>query len=434
MKLLTKADTRICITASIISYGISYSIYTTLVLLNTFIFLILFRFEQADPNLFFNTTLLIYQLIFSLLLFRIKRIRKGLPFLYSDNTPFLDILLSLLVIFSFTLLGGTLLPTPIAIITTIMIPILFIVTFFLWKRNIARLYLERQKEKELEILYATIEENTTLIDKLQNDNQELAKIIHKDNKRIPSIENAVLSLLHNQQPLLQEEKETILEQLNTLKQERTQTIQHYGATPQKLPRTGHFLIDSMNDYMQQKALADQATFEVSITADMNFNPGVTLSERDFCTLFSDLIENALIAVRHSEQKNIAVSFETRNGYPAVVIRDSGIPFEPKVLLNMGRKRITTHAREGGSGIGLMSLFELLHKSKASLVIHEYPPQSGIFTKFVMVVFDHRHEYRIESPRAGALRNFCNRDEIIYTELVEESSEQLETMHQKSPSR
>ena len=56
---------------------------------------------------------------------------------------------------------------------------------------------------------------------------------------------------------------------------------------------------------------------------------------------------------------------------------------------MGKKRVTTHKGEGGSGIGLMTMFEILNKYKASYRLDESPDKDG-FTKCVKIILDNLH--------------------------------------------
>ena len=90
----------------------------------------------------------------------------------------------------------------------------------------------------------------------------------------------------------------------------------------------------------------------------------------------------------------------------VNIQDSGIPFEAETLTNLGVKKSTTHADTGGSGIGYMTVFEILKECGASLTITEYAPENYSFTKAVKIRFDGKLGYAINSYRANELAS-CN---------------------------
>lgn len=50
---------------------------------------------------------------------------------------------------------------------------------------------------ELESLRNELQEKIMLLDKLQRENNELSRLIHKDNKLIPAMENAVYEYLRS---------------------------------------------------------------------------------------------------------------------------------------------------------------------------------------------------------------------------------------------
>ncbi len=87
-----------------------------------------------------------------------------------------------------------------------------------------------------------------------------------------------------------------------------------------------------------------------------------------------------------------------------------IPFQPDTLLKIGKKRTTTHSDTGGSGIGLMTVFELIKKYNASFLIDE-SINNEFFAKNVSVVFDGLCEYRIKSTRPEIIKYCSDRKNI-----------------------
>ena len=78
------------------------------------------------------------------------------------------------------------------------------------------------------------------------------------------------------------------------------------------------------------------------------------------------------------------------------------------LRKMGSQRVTTHAGEGGSGIGLMTLFGILRTTGASFEIEEYPlgeenPDGKKYNKSVGVTFDGKGRLRLVTDRADELK-------------------------------
>ena len=66
---------------------------------------------------------------------------------------------------------------------------------------------------------------------------------------------------------------------------------------------------------------------------------------------------------------------------------------------MGENRITTHADEGGSGYGYVTIFEKLKKYNASLYITEHEPDTYRYAKRIDIRFDGMLNYNITSYRS-----------------------------------
>ena len=88
-----------------------------------------------------------------------------------------------------------------------------------------------------------------------------------------------------------------------------------------------------------------------------------------------------------------IVFGSENESFTVSIYDSGLPFEQQVIENLGKRRITTHRKTGGSGIGLMTTAQLLKKQNASLVIDESVDNES-YAKKVSVIFDGANQLRV----------------------------------------
>ncbi len=408
MKALAKLNIKLCITATIISYGVSYFIFTFSVIIISSVYGA-FMYEMT-LGILDAVLLFLLQAGISICLFRVKRIKKGFPFLFSNKTPFIDLFASSLIILFYSIISGVLQSIYIVVPIILAIVLTFVLLVLIWKNKLTKLYIKRQKDRELEYLYSTIEENKKFIDKLLNDNEKLSRVMHKDNKLIPAMKNVVIQLANKSK----DRENQVIEQLQELLHERTQIVQDYqSATKNTTLQTGYFLIDAMSDYMSKKAMQDNVNYTLQIDSDMKFIADGFISDKDFCTIMADLIENALIAVKQTNLKNISVQITKYFEHHAIIVSDSGNTFKPRVLYSLGIKRITTHSQEGGSGIGLMSLFDLKNKSKASLIIHEYSSDNKPYTKDIIIVFDNKNEYRILSPRSKTLLDDCIRKDIIF---------------------
>lgn len=90
---------------------------------------------------------------------------------------------------------------------------------------------------------------------------------------------------------------------------------------------------------------------------------------------------------------------------------NGQPFLPEFFQNFGLKAHTTHAGNGGSGIGLMDIWKLKKKYRASLVITEYAPGTYSYTKQISLIFDAKKHYIIQTYRRRELGQIRFRDDL-----------------------
>ena len=165
--------------------------------------------------------------------------------------------------------------------------------------------------------------------------------------------------------------------------------------------------------MYVKATAHGIAFDLIVGEELYYLVNNIISQTDLQTLLCDHIKDAVIAVTAAKDTNgkILVTIEKNDGLFEISIRDNGIEFTPDTLAKLGRERITTHADEGGSGIGFMTTFETLAKTKGSLIITEYEAGSP-FTKAVTFVFDGLHRFVIETYRKDDLKEIVTRDDVI----------------------
>ena len=90
---------------------------------------------------------------------------------------------------------------------------------------------------------------------------------------------------------------------------------------------------------------------------------------------------------------------------------NGQPFLPEIFQDFGLKAHTTHAGNGGSGIGLMDIWKLKKKYRASLVITEYAPGTYSYTKQISLIFDAKKHYIIQTYRRRELGQIRFRDDL-----------------------
>jgi sensor histidine kinase regulating citrate/malate metabolism len=124
--------------------------------------------------------------------------------------------------------------------------------------------------------------------------------------------------------------------------------------------------------MLAKASAASASLDLTLTGSVRYMLECVISESDLNTVLADLIENALTAVKNSAVKKVLVSIGAADNAYFISVFDSGEPFLPEVLESIGKKRITTRAGEGGSGIGLMTLHEIISAHRPALLSTNLP--------------------------------------------------------------
>ena len=90
---------------------------------------------------------------------------------------------------------------------------------------------------------------------------------------------------------------------------------------------------------------------------------------------------------------------------------NGQPFLPEIFQDFGLKAHTTHAGNGGSGIGLMGIWKLKKKYRASLVITEYAPGTYSYTKQISLIFNAKKHYIIQTYRRRELGQIRFRDDL-----------------------
>jgi hypothetical protein len=187
----------------------------------------------------------------------------------------------------------------------------------------------------------------------------------------------------------------------------------------KLPKTEILEIDNMFYYMQTEAANKNIDFSLQITGNIYYMINNIIPKNLLVTLIGDHLKDAIIAIDSSNNsyKNILAILGINDDIYELCIYDSGIEFEIDTLLNLGLKPITTHKDTGGTGIGFITTFETLNKTKASLIIEEKHAMTETdYTKAVRIRLDNKNEYKIVSYRAEEIRKKTKDNRIIIEDL------------------
>lgn len=369
----------------------------------------------------------ILEVLILISLFRIKRFRKGMPFLSSAKVLEAGTLTSV-CIFALLLYArlATTFPwsTRILSISVFLGSIVGIIGW--WQSRLTRVYIEKLHQTELESLQKELDEKERKLKEIGDQNVQLGRLIHKDNKLIPAMENAVLEFLSSDAaPEAKERGRVLCQELKELSVNRRDILTEISSITSQGFHTGVVAVDAMLTYMDKRFQQQQMTFTVNIPEDLGKWVPDAISADDLSHLLSDLLENALIATKPCVNRQIRLQIHGHCGHLMVEVSDSGIPFQPASIIKFGLEQMTTHAATGGSGIGLMDIWKLKEKYRASIHITEYA-QTVCYSKKIAFVADNKNEYLVRSWRHRDLAELNTRTDLL---ILPEESQDEQTIDQ-----
>lgn len=379
--------------SSIISFGISYFLFciSDFLALPILFLLVYFTKDKSLQHFLYSFPVCFIQLVLATIPFHSQRLKNGMPTLLQQGASDTGIFISLLIVMTASI--ASLYPKNDLLFT---IPIFMIVIcgfllFTWWKRSITQKYKKMLQKQEIEALIYANESLQKEMEMLKKDNDSLSGIIHKDNKLIPAMELAVSELLSASQTSdpdidLKTKAASLLQELQRLTEERKGILLSYEQDAIYSVSSGLTRFDAIIHYMGRKCHLNKIAFNVSLNADILYLTRHIIDEADLCTLTADLLENAMIACLNQPTKNLLLVIGMENQHYCLNVFDSGIPFKTDTIKFMGKIRTTTHSDTGGSGIGLISTFEIAKKYKASFYIEEIT-NTSMYTKKISFCFD-----------------------------------------------
>lgn len=175
-------------------------------------------------------------------------------------------------------------------------------------------------------------------------------------------------------------------------------------------------LDLLFEHFAAKCECYGIRFGLTVNGSIPYMIDHVIPQNKLETLVGDHLQDALTAVCASSNTHraILVGIGLAGDCYEFTVSDNGIPFEPDTLMRLGTERVTTHAADGGTGIGFMTTFETMRTCGASLIIREKSPNAADYTKSVTIRFDGRNRYVIETYRPGEFPcDKCNgRYEVI----------------------
>ena len=386
------------ILTTIISLGINYCT-ELLAIIGCFVLCKMLNIENDYAKLIIIT---IFHILVLLNIFKIKKIKYGIPFLKRKlNDEYTDILImnvSIIILFSVSFINKANLVTARVILLEIII--YAILMFITIKKSLQLYYKQKLLVQELEETKEELEKKTKEVKDLEAENMHFSQRSHTLIHKQKSLEYKIEQMMTKTE-ISKEEAAEVKDKLDKMKEEIYKEKESI-----ELDKTGIVDIDDMLKYMQSECNKNKIEFILKLNGRIQQITNNLIDKDDLETLLADHIRNAIIAVEHSENINrgIMVKLGKIDGEYGLSIYDSGIEFKIETLKNLGKIPSTTHAEEGGTGMGFMNTFETLEKYKASLKIEEIgKPSKDNYTKVISIKFDNKSEYNIKSYRQEEIR-------------------------------
>lgn len=361
-----------------------------------------FDYIRGMNELFLVIPICIIHALIITLLFQQKRFKSGMSWLCSpfplNLCTFVSI--SVLICLSFEQVSPSS-NSSIYMTRMLFCPVATATIIIWWRSQITKSYREKLRLLEVESLRTSQQEQANYISQLEKENERMGRIIHKDNRIVNAMAASVAEYLTDT-TLSDAERyskgSALAEQIESIRTDRQNILlseEHIHPNP--ISQTGYMGVDALITYMAKEAAQHRIALHFDFHAEFFEHDSLCMSEEDLVHLLSDTLKNAVIATRHNNGKDIKLSMLMLKGIPTIAISDSGIPFSIDTYMNFGLEKASTHTDEGGSGIGLLDIWSLKEKYKATLYIDECPA-SDTFTKQVVFIFDKKNRYMISSKR------------------------------------
>ena len=396
--------------------GYSFLI-TTIYLTTNYIMFLIAAGISYFPNKIFNIRnnyisfigIIIIYITLIIILFKIKRFKRGfMIFKEKMNNEYFDMLIlniSVVILFSIIIISNYKENITGNIIIGLIVSA--IIMFITIQKSLQLYYKQKMLIQDLNETKKELEDKKQEIEQLEKENLDFSKTSHSIAHKQRVLEHKLNELMLKSEIA---EEIDIKDRVNKLSKEiykDTEIIE--------LKKTNISEIDDMLKYMQSECIKNKINFELKIAGNIHHMTNTYISKENLEILLADHIKNAIIAINHSDNSNksILVRLGIIDGVYSLYIYDSGIEFEINTLLNLGKIPSTTHAGEGGTGMGFMNTFDTLNKYKASLIINEYnKPNKDDYTKSIKIKFDKKNEFKICSYRYEKIKGKDKNNNLI----------------------
>lgn len=379
---------------------------------------IVYTFYETDAavhDLFAWCFTTFFELIISFVIFRFRKFRCGIPRLIKKEAYETLIVLSIIIDFAVALYYLNFqdygrYTAPLILLTFCGI------VFFVWWRKHVNSQAEMQKFTKTtttrdNVLQECERQNTLIVD----DNKRVSAVLHRDNKFLTPIkmELAEISKSYPSDTRIKE----LIATMDSLLNERNELIGELHGGNSNLAKTHLFIVDSIMNYVLAKAALRNVNFAVSVEEGaVDKLKEAVLDNMSLNTLLSDLGDNAIIAASFVPEGCVEIAYKLIGGSAAICVFDNAEQFDAKVIENMGRMRITTHKEDGGSGIGLQTVLEVVHNQKATLLFDE-TVENEKFTKCVCVIFDGKDRIAMRTNRPEITEICLRRKDVVLVDKL-----------------
>ena len=387
--IVTKKNIGYSIVITTISLSFNYILLVVAVVL-LFIPNIILKIENDVINFVLIETIHMF-ILYNI--FKINKFKYGISFLQTNsNNEYFDILILNISIsilfFSIILYNRELMLSRDLFIKFIIFSFIMFTTI---PKFLKLYYKQKLLEQDLKETKEELEKKKEEIKQLEEENLNFSKTSHSLAHKQKSLEYKLEQL---------EQKYEIAEEIEIKDRIKAISKELYNKTQEmELPKTEIPEIDDMLKYMQSECIKNNIQFQLQIKGNIYEMINNYVSKEDLSILIADHIKNAIIAINYSENTNktILVRLGKIDKIFSLHIYDSGIEFKKETLLNLGKKPSTTHADNGGTGMGFMNTFDTLKKYNASLIINEYnKPSKDNYTKSIIIRFDKSKRFIINS--------------------------------------
>ena len=390
----TKNNIGYSLCCMVISLSISYILYFIAACIG-YIPGIILRINNINDNYIDFIILTIVYIIVIYLFLKIKKFKNGFGFLQKKSKDsyfdFIILNVSIITLFLVTIVSSNYIKYVIENFGVLFI-IFSIIMFITIQKSLKLYYKQKMLIKDLTETKEELKSKKREIAELEKENLNFSKVSHSIAHKQKALEFKLNNLMLESETA---EEMDLKDRLESITKDLKQK------TAIKLTKTEIVEIDDMLEYMQSECIKNKIDFQLQLNGNIYHMVNNYIDKEKLEILLADLIKNAIIAINYSENtnKSILVRLGIIEGVYSLYVYDSGIEFELETLANLGIKPSTTHADNGGTGMGMMNTFDTLKQYKASLIIQEYgKPCKDNFTKLIKIVFDKKNEFKVISYR------------------------------------